>query len=64
VPSGVLRTALGTVMIVAALGLFEKAGIDLPLAVLLALPTALLAGLGAQLLARRARAVRAAPTEP
>jgi hypothetical protein len=36
----------------------------LPLAVVVALPTALLAGLGAQLLARRARAVRAAPTEP
>jgi uncharacterized membrane protein YfcA len=54
-PSGVLRTALGTVMIAAAVGLFEKAGIDLPLAVLIAAPAALAAALGARALARRSR---------
>ena len=59
-PSGVLRTALGTVMIAAAVGLFEKAGINLPLAVLIAAPTALLAVLGARGLARRSRTARAA----
>jgi uncharacterized protein len=63
-PSGVLRTALGTVMIVAALGLFEKAGINLPLAVMVAIPIALLAGAGTSALARRGRAVRASPSEP
>jgi uncharacterized protein len=65
-PSGVLRTALGTVMIAAALGLFRKAGVDLPLAVVVAAPVALVAALGGQALARRARAGRAAssPAEP
>jgi uncharacterized protein len=59
-PSGVLRVALGTVMIAAALALFEKSGIDLPLAVMIAVPTAFLAGIGARALARRGRAMRAA----
>jgi uncharacterized membrane protein YfcA len=65
-PSGVLRVALGTVMIAAALALFEKAGIDLPLAVMIAGPTAFLAGIGARALTRRARAVRtaSAPGKP
>jgi uncharacterized membrane protein YfcA len=59
-PSGVLRTALGTVMIVAALALFDKAGIDLPTAVIVAVPIALVAAVGGQVLVRRSRAARAA----
>jgi uncharacterized protein len=59
-PTGVLRTALGTVMIAAALGLFRKSGIELPLAATVAVPAALVAALGGQALARRARAARAA----
>jgi uncharacterized membrane protein YfcA len=59
-PSGVLRTALGTVMIAAALALFDKAGFELPLAVMVAAPVALAAALGGQALARRTRASRAA----
>ena len=46
-----LRTALGTVMIAAALALFDKAGIELPVAVLVGAPVALaaaLAGAGAR----------------
>jgi uncharacterized membrane protein YfcA len=59
-PTGVLRTALGAVMIAAALGLFRKSGIELPLAATVAVPAALVAALGGQALARRARAARAA----
>jgi uncharacterized membrane protein YfcA len=63
-PSGVLRTALGTVMIAAAVALFEKADIELPLAVMLAVPVVLAAGIGAQALARRGRNGRAAASTP
>jgi uncharacterized membrane protein YfcA len=64
-PSGVLRTALGAVMIAAALALLGKAGVKLPLAVMVAAPVALVAGLGAQLLARRTRAGKAvSPVKP
>jgi hypothetical protein len=59
-PTGVLRTALGAVMIAAALGLFRKSGIELPLAATVAVPAALVAALGGQALARRGRATRAA----
>jgi len=59
-PSGVLRTALGAVMIVAALALFDKAGIELPVLVMVAVPVGFALALGAQALARRARAARAA----
>jgi uncharacterized membrane protein YfcA len=59
-PTGVLRTALGVVMVAASLALFDKAGIELPLAVTIALPAALLALLGARGLAHRTRATRAA----
>ena len=44
-PSGVLRTALGVVMIAASLALFDKAGLDLPLAVMIAVPVAFAARL-------------------
>lgn len=65
-PSGVLRTALGAVMIAAALALLGKAGVKLPLAVMVAAPVAIVAGLGAQVLARRTRTARAtsSPAEP
>jgi hypothetical protein len=63
-PSGVLRTVLGAVMIAAALALLGKAGVKLPLAVMVAAPVALVAALGAQVLARRTRAARATPAEP
>jgi len=59
-PSGVLRTALGTVMIAAAVALFEKAGIELPLAVLVGVPVAVVAGITVRALARRSRPVHAA----
>jgi uncharacterized membrane protein YfcA len=60
-PSGLLRTALGTVMITAAVALFDKAGFELPLAVMVALPVVFLALVGAGALANRARAGRPAP---
>jgi hypothetical protein len=59
-PSGLLRTALGTVMIAAALALFDKAGIELPLAVMVGAPVVLAGALGARALGRRARTVRPA----
>jgi hypothetical protein len=54
-PTGVLRTALGIVMITSALALFEKAGVDLPTAVIIAIPSALFVAVVAQRLARRVR---------
>jgi uncharacterized membrane protein YfcA len=59
-PSGVLRTALGTVMIAAAVALFDKAGVELPVPVMVAIPLLLAAAFGGQGLARRLRAARAA----
>jgi len=56
-PSNVLRTALGVVMIAASLALFDKAGLDLPLTVLIALPVAVCALVIVRALAR-ARAGR------
>jgi uncharacterized protein len=55
IPTGWLRTALGVVLICSSLALFNKAGAPLPLAAVLALPIALVLGLTAQWLARRAR---------
>jgi uncharacterized membrane protein YfcA len=57
-PSGVLRTALGAVMIAAALALFDKAGLKLPLAVMIAIPVAFAVGVGVQQLVRRSKLVR------
>jgi len=59
-PSGVLRTALGAVMVAAALALFNKAGLNLPLAVMIAIPVAFAVAVGVQQLLRRSRLVRAA----
>ena len=58
-PTGLLRTALGIVMITSSLALFEKAGVDLPTAVIVAIPSALLIGVIAQRLARRVRPLSA-----
>ena len=53
-PTGVLRTALGVVMIAASLALFDKAGFDLVLALVIGLPVAFLALAGARALSSRA----------
>jgi len=54
-PTGVLRVGLGIVLMASALALFHKVGIDLPLVILLAVPSAFALGLIAQWLVRRAR---------
>ena len=59
-PTALLRNALGLVMVLSALALFDKAGIKLPLALVIAVPAAFAAALLAQLLVRRARAVNTA----
>jgi uncharacterized protein len=59
-PTALLRNALGLVMVLSALALFDKAGIELPLALVIAVPTAFATALVAKLLVRRARTVRAA----
>jgi uncharacterized protein len=58
-PTALLRNALGLVMVLSALALFDKAGIELPLALVIAVPVAFTASVVAQLLIRRARAVSA-----
>jgi uncharacterized membrane protein YfcA len=62
-PTGLLRNALGIVMVLSALALFDKAGIELPLALVIAVPVGFAAALVAQALVRRGRtAVDAAST--
>jgi uncharacterized protein len=63
-PTGALRTALGVVLITSSLALFEKAGVDLPTAVLFAIPSALLIGVIAQRLARKARTLPVPSSSP
>ena len=63
-PSGVLRTALGVVMIASALALFNKAGIDIPLAVTISVVAALLVAVAVRGLAVRGRASQPAPSTP
>jgi hypothetical protein len=58
-PTGLLRTGLGAVMIASAIALFDKAGLNVPLVVTLAIPAVLAVGLLAQQLLRRARPVGA-----
>ena len=60
-PSGVLRTALGAIMIAAALALFDKAGYKLPLVVILSVPIVFAVLLGVRALTNRARTQ---PTSP
>jgi uncharacterized membrane protein YfcA len=62
-PSGLLRVALGIVLIASSLALFDKAGVELPLAIVIAFPSTFLIALIAQWLVRRARAV-APPSSP
>jgi uncharacterized protein len=57
-PTGLLRVALGVVLIVSSLALFDKAGVDLPLVAVLAIPAAFALGLLAQRV-RNGRAVSA-----
>jgi uncharacterized membrane protein YfcA len=56
-PTAFLRTALGVVLIASSFALFNKAGLELPTAVMVAVPSALLLGAIAQRLGRRARAL-------
>ncbi len=65
-PTGVLRTALGVVMIAASLALFDKAGVDLVLTLAIVLPVAILALAGARALGSRASRTTpgSAPVEP
>jgi uncharacterized protein len=58
-PTGLLRVGLGVVLIASSLALFDKAGVDLPLAVMISLPGALALGLLAQWFVRRNRALPA-----
>jgi uncharacterized membrane protein YfcA len=59
-PTGLLRVALAVVLICSSLALFNKAGVDVPLAVVIALPATIGVALGARQLVRRERAVRPA----
>jgi uncharacterized protein len=59
-PTGVLRTALGVVMIASALALFEKADVDVPLAAIVGVPALLAAGAVVQRRIRSVKALRAA----
>jgi uncharacterized membrane protein YfcA len=59
-PTGLLRVALGSVLICSSLALFNKAGVQLPLAAMVSLPCALAIALLAQRLVRRARPLPAA----
>jgi uncharacterized protein len=61
-PTGLLRVALGVVLICSSLALFNKAGIELPLAAIVSLPCALLVGLFAQWLRRRTRPLATTPS--
>jgi uncharacterized protein len=56
-PTGLLRNALGLVMVLSALALFDKAGIEIPLALVIAVPLAFGAARIALALVRRTRAV-------
>jgi uncharacterized protein len=55
-PTGLLRVALGLVLMASSLALFEKAGVDLPLPVLVALGVAIVLGIGRNWRTRQARA--------
>lgn len=59
-PTGVLRNALGLVMVLSALALLKKAGVELPLVLAIAAPVVFGAALVAHALARKGRPVDAA----
>jgi uncharacterized membrane protein YfcA len=58
-PTTIVRTALGVVLMASSFALFSKAGVELPLAVMIGLPSALLIAVMAQRFARRARPLSA-----
>ena len=62
-PTGMLRNALGLVMVLSALALFNKAGIRTPLALVIAVPAAFAVALVAQALARRSRTADVASSQ-
>jgi uncharacterized protein len=62
-PTGLLRTALGVVMVGSAVALFDQAGIELPPAVLIAIPVVFAVALSAQALTRRRRALGASSSQ-
>jgi uncharacterized membrane protein YfcA len=57
-PSGLVRGALGVVLVCSSLALFDKAGVDVPWAIVIALVAILVVAVGAQQLARRGRSVQ------
>jgi uncharacterized protein len=59
-PSGVLRIALALVMICSSIALFDKAGLELPLALVLAVPAIAVSTVIAQQLLRRTNRLRPA----
>jgi uncharacterized membrane protein YfcA len=63
-PTGVLRTALGAVLLASSVALFNKAGADFPIWILIAIPTAFAIALVAQWLVRRTRALPAQSSTP
>ena len=52
--------ALGVVLIASSLALFDKAGVHVPIGVIVAIPASFAAGVIAQQIVRRTRAVRTA----
>jgi uncharacterized membrane protein YfcA len=58
-PTTIVRTALGVVLMASSFALFSKAGVELPLAVMIGLPSALVIAVMAQRFARRARPLSA-----
>ena len=63
-PTGVLRTALGLVMVAASIALFEKAGLGFTVAIAVLVPVVLLGLAGMRALVPRPRATRGTPVEP
>lgn len=62
-PTGLLRNALGLVMVLSALALFDKAGVHVPLALVIAVPVAFGAALVGRALVRRTRTVDAVSSD-
>jgi uncharacterized membrane protein YfcA len=63
-PTTFLRTALGAVLIASSLALFDKAGVNLPTAVIVGIPSAFTIALLIQRLSRRVRALPQPSSSP
>jgi uncharacterized protein len=63
-PTGLLRNALGLVMVLSALALFDKAGIGPPLGLVIAVPVAFVVALLARALLRARRNGATSPAPP